>query len=100
MVDVHFPTTDGRELIFPRYTQPEKDQMMLLTQLQLKLPPQSSPRITSKGTMTATIPNNIKAIVNPKRPKQIRLNRLSLLALRSLSLSISSCGFTFHSSYY
>lgn len=51
MVDVHFPTTDGRELIFSRYTQPEKDQMMLLTQLQLKLPPQSPPRITSKGTM-------------------------------------------------
>lgn len=51
MVDVHFPATDGRELIFPRYTQPEKDQMMLLTQLQLKLPPQSPPRITSKGAM-------------------------------------------------
>ena len=28
MVDVHFPTTDGRELIFRRYTQPEKDQKM------------------------------------------------------------------------
>ena len=25
MLDVHFPTTDGRELIFRRYTQPEKD---------------------------------------------------------------------------
>lgn len=26
MLDVHFPTTDGRELIFTRYTQPEKEQ--------------------------------------------------------------------------
>jgi transposase len=51
MVDVHFPTTDGRELIFPRYTQPEKDQLMLLTQLKLKLPAQSPPRITAKGAM-------------------------------------------------
>jgi hypothetical protein len=47
----HFPTTDGRELIFPRYTQPEKDQLMLLTQLKLKLPAQSPPRITAKGAM-------------------------------------------------
>ena len=29
MLDVHFPTTDGRELIFCRYTQPEKDQKMI-----------------------------------------------------------------------
>ncbi len=26
MLDVHFPTTDGRELVFRRYTQPGKDQ--------------------------------------------------------------------------
>ena len=38
MVDVHFPTTDGRELIFRRYTQPEKDQKMLLEQLRWELP--------------------------------------------------------------
>jgi hypothetical protein len=24
MLDVHFPTTDGRELIFTRYTEPER----------------------------------------------------------------------------
>jgi len=33
MLDVHFPTTDGRELVFCRYTQPEKDHQMLLAQL-------------------------------------------------------------------
>jgi hypothetical protein len=30
---VHFPTTDGRKLIFRRYTQPEKDQKMLRMRL-------------------------------------------------------------------
>jgi transposase len=34
MVDAHFPTTDGRELVFRRYTQPEKDQKILLAQLE------------------------------------------------------------------
>ncbi len=29
MLDVHFPTTDGQELVFCRYTQPEKDHRML-----------------------------------------------------------------------
>jgi hypothetical protein len=51
MLDVHFPTTDGRELIFRRYTQPEKDQNMLLAQLNWELPPQSPPRITQKGQL-------------------------------------------------
>jgi len=49
MLDVHFPTTDGRELVFCRYTQPEKDHKMLLAQLEWELPPQSPPRITQKG---------------------------------------------------
>jgi transposase len=47
MVDVHLPTTDGRHLILPRYTQPEKDLRLLLTQLKLELPPQPPPRIQS-----------------------------------------------------
>jgi transposase len=51
MVDVHFPTTDGRELIFRRYTQPEKDQKMLLLQLGWELPPQPPPQITAKGEL-------------------------------------------------
>ena len=51
MLDVHFPTSDGRELIFRRYTQPEKDQKMLLAQLGWELPPQPPPRITSKGQL-------------------------------------------------
>src|SRR5204863_8388069 len=53
MVDVHFPTTDGRELIFRRYTQPEKDQKMLLFQLGWELPAQPPPQITAKGQLKA-----------------------------------------------
>jgi len=51
MLDVHFPTTDGRELIFSRYTQPEKDHKMLLAQLGWEMPPQSPPKITSSGQL-------------------------------------------------
>lgn len=45
MIDVHLPTTDNRELILPRYTQPEKDLQLLLHQLNLVLPMQPPPRI-------------------------------------------------------
>ncbi len=51
MFDVHFPTTDGRTLIFSRYTTPNKTQKLLLAQLDLELPPQSPPRITSAKTL-------------------------------------------------
>jgi transposase len=48
MLDVHFPTTDGRELVFTRYTQPEPEHQMLLDQLAWALPSQPPPRITAK----------------------------------------------------
>jgi len=48
MVDVHLPTTDGRYLVLPRYTQPNKDQQILLSQLKLSLPDQPPPKIYSK----------------------------------------------------
>ncbi len=48
MLDVHFPTTDGRELIFTRYTQPEPDQQLILSQLKWVLPAQPPPRLTAK----------------------------------------------------
>ena len=38
MVDVHLPTTDGRQLVLPRYTQPDPDHQLLLQQLKLSLP--------------------------------------------------------------
>jgi hypothetical protein len=45
MVDVHIPTTDGRELIMSRYTQPEAEHRMLLQLMRLSLPEQPPPRI-------------------------------------------------------
>jgi IS4 transposase len=49
MLDVWLPTTDGRWLVMPRYTQPEPDQAILLHKLQLSLPPQPPPRIKAKS---------------------------------------------------
>jgi len=45
MIDVHLPTTDGHNLILPRYTQPGKDLQLLLHQLKLYLPDQPPPRL-------------------------------------------------------
>jgi hypothetical protein len=56
MLDVCLPTTDGRWLIMPRYTQPEPDQSLLLHQLHLSLPTQPPPRI--------------KARMRPRRPSR------------------------------
>lgn len=47
MVDVCLPTSDGRWLIMPRYTEPEPEQQMLLEKMGLSLPPQPPPRIRS-----------------------------------------------------
>ena len=49
MLDVKFPTTDGRTLILNRYTEPDTDHKLLLEQLKLSLPPQPPPRITAGG---------------------------------------------------
>lgn len=51
MIDVHLPTTDGRHVILPRYTQPEKELQVLLDQLKLTLPEQPPPRITTSGKL-------------------------------------------------
>ena len=47
MIDVHLPTTDGREIVLSRYTQPEPELKLLIDRLKLLLPPQQPPRITS-----------------------------------------------------
>ena len=49
MVDVHLPTTDGRYLILPRHTHPDRDLKLLLAQLNLTLPKQPPPRIVSEA---------------------------------------------------
>lgn len=47
MVEVWIPMLDGRHLVLPRHTQPEKDVQMLLDQIRLSLPAQPPPRIKS-----------------------------------------------------
>ena len=48
MLDVWLPTTDGRWLVMPRFTQPEADQAILLHKLKLELPQQPPPRIKAR----------------------------------------------------
>jgi hypothetical protein len=53
MIDVHIPTTDGRELQLIRYTQPEPELTLLLNQLKLDLPDQPPPKISATQAATA-----------------------------------------------
>lgn len=50
MLDVRVPTTDGRELLLVRRTEPDPDAALLLTRLNLELPPQPPPRISAAKT--------------------------------------------------
>lgn len=54
MIDVHLPTTDGREIILTRTTQPEPELRLLLDKLRLELPPQSRPKISAAQANSAT----------------------------------------------
>jgi transposase len=47
MLDVWLPTTDGRYLVMPRYTEPEADLGVLLYQLRITLPKQPLPRLVA-----------------------------------------------------
>lgn len=47
MLDVSVPTTDGRELLLVRRTEPNRDVALLLHQLDLELPPQPPPKISA-----------------------------------------------------
>jgi hypothetical protein len=48
MIDVHLPTTDGRELVLTRYTEPEPELSLLLEKLKLEPPAQPPPKITAE----------------------------------------------------
>ena len=50
MLDVHFPTTNGRTLVMSRYTELNAEQKLLIKQLRLNLPSQPPPRITPAAT--------------------------------------------------
>jgi len=51
MLDVHFPTTDGRALVLTRYTELNADQKLLVKHLNLSLPPQPPPRLTAPSNL-------------------------------------------------
>jgi len=54
MIDLHVPTTDGRELVLTRYTEPEPELKLLLDKLRLALPAQPPPKITADTPGPAT----------------------------------------------
>ena len=56
MIDAHLPTTDGRHVILPRYTQPEKELRVLLDQMKLTLPEQPPPRISAADNLIQCLP--------------------------------------------
>jgi hypothetical protein len=58
MVEVWIPMVDGRWLVLPRHTQPEKDVQAMLDHLHLSLPSQPPPRV--KGSQVPPPP--------PKQP--------------------------------
>jgi len=49
MIDVYLPTTDGKELLLRRYTQPDKDQLLLLSRLDVNLPEQPKPQLLARS---------------------------------------------------
>jgi hypothetical protein len=47
MIDVHLPTTDGREIILTRTTEPEPDLRLLVDRMNLALPAMPRPKIVA-----------------------------------------------------
>ncbi len=60
MVEVWIPMVDGRWLVLPRHTQPDKDVQAVLNHLRLALPSQPPPRV--KGSQVPPLPKNEPAI--------------------------------------
>lgn len=59
MVDVRLPTTDGRELLLTRYTEPDADQRLLLTHMKMQLPKQHPPKIVSSQPANTVAPTSM-----------------------------------------
>jgi hypothetical protein len=55
MLDVVIPTTDGRSLEMRRYTQPERDQKLLLDKMKMRLPKQPPPRIRTQRLVSQVV---------------------------------------------
>ena len=53
MLDVHIPTTDQREIVLTRHTEPLPELRLLLERLHLELPAQPPPKITTAQAQSA-----------------------------------------------
>ena len=53
-LDVWLPTTDGRHLVMPRYTEPDTDLALFLHKLKLTLPNQPLPRLIGAPVVATT----------------------------------------------
>jgi transposase len=56
MVEVWIPMLDGRWLVLPRHTQPDRDVQAVLNQMQNTLPSQPPPRIKASQVGSSTLP--------------------------------------------
>ena len=57
MIEVWIPTQNGRWLVLPRYTQPEKEVQILLDRMKRTLPSQPPPRLTmAPGLVSLPLP--------------------------------------------
>src|SRR5215468_5782310 len=56
MVEVWIPMVDGRWLVMPRHTQPDRDVQAVLDHLQISLPAQPPPRIKAARTAASQVP--------------------------------------------
>lgn len=55
MLDVEIPTTDGRQIVLTRHTEPEPELRLLLERLGLELPAQPPPKITAAQAQAAAL---------------------------------------------
>ena len=81
MLDVWLPTTDGRWLVMPRFTQPEPDQAILLHKLKLELPQQPSHGSKLKSLNSL---QKLSACSADLFDRLVEKPRVKLLALRLL----------------
>ena len=76
MIDLHLPTTDGRELLLTRYTEPEPELKLLLKKLKLDLPPTTTQNHCQRAR--ATHPAVVPTFGGPPQRSQT-LRSLKLL---------------------
>ena len=55
MIDVHLPTTDGREIILTRTTEPEPELRLLLDRMNLAPPAQPPPRPSLPASLASVV---------------------------------------------